>query len=166
MPVNWSKPALRDGFFIGALALLGFALLKDTRVVAAAVSQGLTLCIQVLLPSLFPFFVLSNLLVLSSVIQRLTPLFCRPMEALFHLPGSCAPVLLLGAVGGYPVGAKTVSALYQQRLCTREEALGTLRFCNNAGPAFLIGSIGGGLLNDTRLGMRLLFIHLLSAAVP
>lgn len=163
MPVNWSKPVLRDSFFIGMLALLGFALLRDTRTVAAAVSQGLTLCIQVLLPSLFPFFVLSNLLILSGAAEKLAPLFHRFMKRFFNLPGSCAPVLLLGAVGGYPVGAKTISALYQQRLCTREEALRALRFCNNAGPAFLIGSIGGGLLNDTRLGVRLYLTHLLAA---
>lgn len=163
MPVNWNKQTLRDGLLLAGLSLCGVGLLAWSRPVSAAITQGLNLCVQVLLPSLFPFFVVSALLVSSGAAQRLAPLLEQPMKKLFGLPGSCGAALLLGAVGGYPVGAKTVVSLCRQGLCNRAEGEKALRFCNNAGPAFLISAIGSGLLQDPRIGMKLYGVHLLSA---
>ena len=163
MPVNWCKRAFRDQLMPAALAACGVGLLFYSRPVSAAVAQALSLCVRVLLPSLFPFFVLSSLLVSLGVAQRLSPLLERPMRWLFGLPGSCAAAVLLGAVGGYPLGARTAATLYQQRQCSKEDVLRVLGFCNNAGPAFIISAVGGGLLGDTSTGVLLYGLHLLSA---
>lgn len=163
MPVNWNKQPLRDGLLLAVLFLCGVGLLAWSRPVSSAITQALTLCVQVLLPSLFPFFVVSALLVSSGAVQRLSPWLERPMRKLFGLPGSCGPALLLGAIGGYPVGARTVVSLCEQGLCSGTEGEKTLHFCNNAGPAFLISAIGTGLLQDAGLGLKLYGIHLLAA---
>lgn len=163
MPVNWCKRAFRDQLMPAALAACGVGLLFYSRPVSAAVVQAFSLCVRVLLPSLFPFFVLSSLLVSLGVAQRLSPLLERPMRWLFGLPGSCAAAVLLGAVGGYPLGARTAVTLYQQRQCSKEDALRVLCFCNNAGPAFIISAVGGGLLGDAGTGVLLYGLHLLSA---
>ena len=141
------------------LGCLGAGLLLYGKPVSAAVAQSLGLCTGVLLPTLFPFFVLSALLTHSCPFKERNRLTAR----LFGLPGAMAPALLLGAFGGYPVGARTVCQLYSQGRCTREQAEKALRFCNNAGPAFVLGAVGTGLLGDGRLGLRLWMIHLTSA---
>lgn len=148
---------------LGTLALCGLGLLLCGKQVAEATASALELCLFVLLPSLFPFFVLSSLLISSGVVQRLAPLLERPMQAVFGLSGSCAAPVLLGALGGYPIGARSTADLYLSGQCSLCEAMHLLRFCNNAGPAFLIGVVGGGLLQDPRTGVLLWLIHLFSA---
>lgn len=85
------------------------------------------------------------------------------MRQLFGLPGTCASALLLGWIGGYPVGANTAVQLYQSGQCSRDETLSLLRFCNNAGPAFLIAAFGGGMLQCSRYGVRIYCAQLLSS---
>ncbi len=159
MPVNRKVPALREKMSLVLLVGLGGGLLLYARPVSAAVSESLGLCVTVLLPTLFPFFVLSSLLTQSCAFKG----WGRLMEGLFGLPGAMAPALLLGAFGGYPVGARTVAQLYSQGRCSKEQAVKALKLCNNAGPAFVISAVGVGMLGDGRLGLRLWLIHLASA---
>ena len=163
MPVFSHKRCLIDSILLLLLAVCGTGLLLWSEAVSAVMVKTVYLCTQVLLPSLFPFFVLSSLLISSGIVQRIAPHLERMTQYLFGLPGSCAAAVLLGAVGGYPVGAKTAASLYQQGVCRKEDALTALRFCNNAGPAFLISAVGSGLLGDKRLGILLYGLHLISS---
>ena len=165
MPVNYKKQRLQDAFVLCGFLLCGAGLLCYSKAVSAAMTQALALCVQVLLPSLFPFFVLSSMVISTGVIQRLSPRLEKPFHWLFGLPGSFGAALLLGAAGGYPVGAKTIATLYQQGQCSKRDAEKALRFCNNAGPAFLISAVGASLLQDPHAGLKLYAVHVLSALI-
>ena len=165
MPVNYKKQRLQDAFILCGFLLCGAGLLCYSKAVSAAMTQALALCVQVLLPSLFPFFVLSSMFISTGIIQRLSPRLEKPFQWLFGLPGSFGAALLLGAAGGYPVGAKTIATLYQQGQCSRRDAEKALRFCNNAGPAFLISAVGASLLQDPHAGLNLYAVHVLSALI-
>jgi sporulation integral membrane protein YlbJ len=165
MPVNYKKQRLQDAFVLCGFLLCGAGLLCYSKAVSAAMTQALALCVQVLLPSLFPFFVLSSMVISTGVIQRLSPRLEKPFQWLFGLPGSFGAALLLGAAGGYPVGAKTIATLYQQGQCSKSDAEKALRFCNNAGPAFLISAVGASLLQDPHAGLNLYAVHVLSALI-
>ena len=143
------------------LALLGatLALLLYPQPAMEAARSGLRLCGDVIIPSLFPFFVLSSLVVelgLASCLGRLVEGLMRP---LFRVSGACASAVVLGFVGGYPVGAKTAIALYQSGQCTRAEAQRLLAFCNNSGPAFILGVVGAGVFASSRVGVLLCLAH-------
>ena len=146
-----------------SILIFAGALLRYPRAVSAAVQAGLALCASTIIPALFPFFVVTALLVQLGLIHPLERLFAPFMGPLFHLPGTCAAPLLAGLVGGYPTGAKTVADLYAQRLISRREAEHVLGFVNNCGPAFLLSYVGAGILGDSRAGVDLLLIHVLSA---
>ena len=161
--MKWRKLPVQDFLLLSLLAVCGAGLLVYSRPVSGAVTHAMQLCTGVLLPSLFPFLVLSTFLISTGIITVVTRLFDRPMYCLFGLPGCSSTAFFLGAIGGYPVGARTVSELYRQGLYSRKEAEQTLLFCNNIGPAFLIGVIGSTLLNDGFLGLKLYLIHLFSA---
>ena len=165
MPVNYKKQRLQDAFVLCGFLLCGAGLLCYSKAVSAAMTQALKLCVQVLLPSLFPFFVLSSMVISTGVIQRLSTRLEKPFQWLFGLPGSFGAALLLGAAGGYPVGAKTIATLYQQGQCSKRDAEKALRFCNNAGPAFLISAVGASLLQDPHAGLKLYAVHVLSALI-
>ena len=153
------KRALLWILLLGTMA----ALLVWSGPVRQAVQEGLALCGRSVIPSLFPFFVAAALLVSLGFAQWLGNLLEGFMRPLFGIGGNGAAALVLGLVGGYPVGARTAAELYRQGLCTRTEAERLLGFCNNCSPAFVVGILGQGIFGDSRAGAWLYLIHVLSA---
>ena len=124
-----SRQGVRDLFLGLGLLCATLALMFWPQEAMEAAREGLRLCYNVILPSLFPFFVLSALVVdlgLAGYLGRALEGLMRP---LFHVPGACASALVLGFVGGYPVGARTALSLYQKGMCTKTEAERLLSFC-------------------------------------
>ena len=139
------------------LMLLSLLLFPDQSVTAA--KDGVQLCLNVIIPSLFPFFVLSTLCVELGLIRALGSLAGPLMAPLFRVGGACAGAFLLGIVGGYPVGARTAIALYESGQCSRDEAERLMSFCNNSGPAFILGVVGAGIFSSSAAGLWLYGAH-------
>lgn len=106
---------------------------------AAGIKEGLALCMQVVVPALFPFIFLSILLN-SALIGRKIP-FLQPLCRLCGIPDGCEGLLLIGMIGGYPVGAQNIHLAYQCGTLHRNTANRLLGFFNNAGPAFIFGML-------------------------
>ena len=147
------------------LLFLSIFFIKNAGLCTALVAEGLNICISCVIPSLFPYMVLCALTVSCGLADYLGRLLSRPLSVLFALGGGCAAAIVLGAVAGFPMGAKTAIDSYKEGLCSREEAERVCLFCNNTGPAFLIGGIGIGLFGDSSIGVRLYLIQLISAAI-
>lgn len=151
--------------FVKTLALLSaivcLALSSDSAMQAAR--NAASTCFTILLPSLFPFFVLSRMLIASggaNVLGR----FCNwLMHPLFRINGNGAAAFLLGIISGYPVGAKTVTELYRKQALSKSEAENLLCFSNNSGPLFILGAVGIGMFSSQTVGLLLYAVHVLSA---
>lgn len=157
------KPRRRTGsnaFLILCGLLIWF--LADARRVRAAALEGLLLCGRSVIPALFPFMAASTMLVSLGFGEWAAPRLAGLMN-LYRLPGPAGSALLLGLVGGYPIGARTAAELYKKGSLTQEEAERLLGFCNNSNPVFLISVLGGGVFGSSRTGVYLWLIHLLSA---
>jgi sporulation integral membrane protein YlbJ len=154
-----SNRVLRDLLIGSALfwAVLGLLWFPEEAMEAA--QSGVTLCLNVIIPSLFPFFVLSTLLVDLGLCNYFGRALQWIMQPLFRVNGACASALALGFIGGYPVGARTAIALYEKKLCSRVEAERMLAFCNNSGPAFILGVVGAGVFSSSRIGIFLYLAH-------
>ena len=148
---------------IGLTLLFALLLLLYPAQASAAVGDGLLLCANTVIPSLFPFFVVVSLLGQLGFANWLQRLFAPLMGPLFRMDGVCVMPLMAGLLGGYPSGAKAAAELYEQNLLSRQEAQKLLGFCNNCGPAFLLGYVGAGVLGSSALGARLMVIHWASA---
>ena len=149
---------------IAAAVLLSAAMtacILDAKTASLAAAQAIRLCAQAVAPSLLPFLVLTRLFLCSAACQRLVRLAGPVMGPLFGLPPAAAPALVLGLLGGYPVGARTAGTLYTSGQLTRQEAERLLAFCSNAGPAFLFGILGGCL--GAKQAALVFALHLLSA---
>ena len=155
-----SKQSCRDVLLGLGLLLAALALVVWPGESMSAMKDGLSLCGNVILPSLFPFFVLSSLVVELGMSRYLGRLFQPVMAPLFRVNGSCAAALALGFVGGYPVGARTAISLYQNGQCSKTEAERLLAFCNNCGPAFILGVVGTGIFGSGLAGLLLYLGHL------
>ena len=153
------KQVLRDSVVLIALLTAALALVTAPTQAMTGAKNGLTLCCNVIIPSLFPFFVLSSLAVDLGLAAYLGRLLEGVMRPLFRVSGCCAMAVVLGFVGGYPLGAKTALELYRQGLCTKTETERLLAFCNNSGPAFILGVVGAGIFGSGQIGLLLYASH-------
>ena len=143
---------IRDRLPLLAVLCCFSALLLLPEVSAQAARDATLLCAQTLIPSLFPFFVLSSLLIACGASELLSALLSPLMRPLFGLSGAGAAALALGLCGGYPVGARTAAELVENGALSQEEGERLLTFCNNAGPGFLLGVCGAGVFSSSRAG--------------
>lgn len=154
-----SRSKYRDLILGLTLLCTGAALVFYPEQSMDAGRQGLQLCANVIIPSLFPFFVLSSLVVELGMARYLGQALERLMWPLFRVGGVGASALVLGLVGGYPVGAQTAIKLYEKNLCSKDETQRLLSFCNNSGPAFILGVVGAGVFGSGAIGLLLYLSH-------
>ncbi len=145
-------------FLLFAILLVIFS---SSNLIAA--KSGLKLWALSVVPSLFPFFIATNLLNHTKLVNYFSKFFNKIMRPLFNVPGEASYAFILGLISGYPVGAKIVSSLKNANLCTKDEAERMLCFTNNSGPLFIIGTVGISLFSNSAIGFLLLFTHILAS---
>ena len=84
------------------------------------VLKGIRLSVYTVIPSVFPFMVLSSMIVGYGVFDRITVL-SRPFERLFRVNKNGLCAFLCGILCGFPLGAKCASEAYTQGLLTKDE---------------------------------------------
>ncbi len=152
-----------QSFFSLLAVVFTLLLVINPSTAMESAEQALNLCVRIVIPSLFPFFICSRLLIDFGVAQFCSRFLSPWTRKLFGVPGSGATAIILGILSGYPIGAATAVELYEQGTCTKTEAERLLTFCNNAGPMFILGSVGIGMLHDRQFGVLLYLSHLFSA---
>ena len=102
--------------------LVMMLLILDSRHVFTDAAEGVDICTRTVIPSLFPFFVLS--IYLTGTIS-----------------GSSAvkSILISGFLGGYPVGAQSAAEAYRSGKVSSATANRLIMFCSQTGPSFLFG---------------------------
>lgn len=118
--------------------------------------DGILLCLGVLVPSLFPFFILSSFLAETGILDCLTPVLDPVAKILLGTRGVCLVPVILSLVGGYPVGARATAALYDKGSISKSEAKRLSCICCSAGPGFLVTFVGVSMLLSKDSGIILL----------
>lgn len=151
--------------FFSLAAVIAFIILffVETADMTDGVRNGLLLCGETVIPSLFPFMVISDYLVRSGLSDCLGSRFSTVMQKLFHLPGCAACVLIMGLFGGFPVGSRMTSQLYENGRLSQAQAKRMLLFCVNSGPAFTIGAIGISMLSSKKCGIVIFLSQILTS---
>jgi len=125
----------------GTAAAAGMlVLILDSRTALNGAAQGLDLCIRTVIPSLFPFILLSNLL--TGAFSGIPLRILGPLGRLFSMPKGTEALLIPAFLGGYPVGAQCIGSAYAAGRLKKQDAQRMLAFCSNAGPSFLFGMVG------------------------
>lgn len=124
----------------GIVASIGMlVLILDGKTALDGAQKGVELCIRTVIPSLFPFFLLS-ILVTGTFTGGKLALF-RFFGKLFHIPEGAESILIPAFLGGYPVGAQCIAEACRSGQLDKTSGERMLAFCNNAGPAFLFGMV-------------------------
>ncbi len=139
--------------------------LVNSEQAAEAVRRGIGMCVQSVIPSLFPMIFLSQYLIKSGGAAEIGKLLNKPTKVLFGLPGVCGVALLTGMVGGFPAGARAAETLTESGTLTQKQGqrLATIAFCS--GPGFTIGMVGAELYKNKSAGLLILTAQIISSII-
>ena len=118
---------------------------------------------SVLIPSLLPFLLISDLIITTNVSNYFNKIFGFIISKIFKVPKKSSICIILGFICGYPNGAKSVISLYEEKQISHNTAKKLLAFTNNCNPVFLISSVGIAIFSDIYAGIVLLLANYISA---
>ncbi len=151
-------------YLIAILLLTGLMISRGEDAIIYA-KDAMYLCSSMIIPSLFPFFICSGLLIYSGFCQSISRIFAPVMKPLFNVNPNGSSAFVLGIISGYPLGAVTACQLYESHYISKSETERLLAFCNNSGPLFLLSSVGIGLYMGLDIGIILYAAHILGAVL-
>lgn len=132
---------------------------------SASAADGLRMCAELIIPSLFPFFVATKLIGELGISQGLGRLFAPACRRLFNVSGSGGTAFIIGITAGYPMGAAYIASMREKNEISKSEAERLIIFCNNSGPSFIIGAAGVGVFNSSSAGLFLYAVHIIAAVL-
>ncbi len=141
-----------------------FLLLRFPETAGQGISDGVDVCLGTLIPSLYPFLILSSLVINLNITALFEKYLSRPTEVFFKLPGKCMSIILLSLIGGFPVGGKMTKEMYERGELTVSQAKRLLMFCVCPGPAFTISSVGFYMLGSKKAGL-IIYISLIMSSI-
>ncbi len=103
--------------------------------------NGILLWFNIIVPTLLPFIIVSNLIINLKLTTYIAKLFYPILHRLFAVTRNGCYVIIIGLLTGFPVGAKACSDLVKNKMLSKEEGQYLLTFCNNASPMFIISYI-------------------------
>ena len=123
-------------YTVFSISQICFLLLYPPEALAAS-KEGMQLWLNVLLPVLLPFLILTGILIHTNMAGKLL----QPVEVIWNkvlgVSAAGAYAVIVGALCGYPVGAKITSDLYENHQISESEAKYLLTFTNHASPVFV-----------------------------
>lgn len=136
----------------GGMAILLF----NAKEASKGAVSGLNLCAETVIPSLFPFMVISSYMIKSgalSVLGKRTEKIC---SLLFDLPKQAGAIFVMSLISGYPVGPAMIMQELRRGALTQNQGKRMLLFCVNPGPAFVVNMVGVSMLGSKKAGVILL----------
>lgn len=155
------KSKIKYAFLCLALLSFGAALIILPERYVNCCFAGFAMWAECVLPSLFPFMVITLLFVKTGIAERASLPLARAMKKI-KLPPAAAACLVMGACSGYPAGSRIILEYYESGSLTKSDCRKLNYLCTTSGPLFIIGSVGYKMFGDKILGLKLLCAHLVS----
>lgn len=146
-----------------AVAASFFMLLLMPDVAIDYMKRGLQLCASSVVPSLFPFMIISEIIVSSGMGKSISRFITPVTKKLFGVGEGGACAFLLGSLCGFPIGARAAAAMYDSGDVSDDELCRVMTFCNNPSPAFVISTVGASILGRRDVGAVIYASVVLSA---
>ncbi|MEW8955051.1 sporulation integral membrane protein YlbJ [Clostridium sp.] len=147
------------------LTLITIYFILNPNLIIESSKNGAKLFFNNLFPTLFPFLVITELLILyggvSIYSKTLGPLICKPLK----LPSQCSLTLVINFLCGYPLGAKYSCHLYEEKLINKDTFKRLLNIASSTNPLFIIGAVSSSMLKLPRVGFYLLIANYLSCFI-
>ena len=113
------------------------------------------------LPMLLPFFIFTRIIV--SICPPKKSVLDKPFKKFYNTQNGSFLIFFLSVISGYPMGAKLISNMYENKYIDNDDALSTLSFCSISGPMFMIGTVGVSIFHSYKTGLIIMIANLLAS---
>ena len=155
--VKFAVPALLLTMIAGAI------IIYPERYISCCLN-GFIMWAECVLPSLFPFMVITLIMIKSGFAERIS-LPLKRVTGLFNLPPASAVCLIISLCSGYPAGSRCLLEFYESGCLSARDMKKLSILCSTSGPLFIIGSVGVRMFGDKSAGLKMLLAHFLSVIV-
>ncbi len=156
------KKKLNNILIIIGTILIFYLIIFRKMLVSSSISYSLNIWIKNLLPTLFPFFIISDILINYNIMAYIPSFFKKSCQAVFNITEGMLQILVLSMISGFPSNARNAKTMYLDGKLTVDEANHILIFSHFANPVFILTTIGIFFFNNQKLGIILLIVHYLS----
>lgn len=141
------------------LLSIAFFILTESKAVMEAVLFSFQIWKNNIFPSLFPFFLLSELLIQYGFVEFLGELLKPVMNRIFRISNQAAFIFVMSIISGFPSNAKYTKALLEEHKINEKEATKILTFTHFSNPLFILGTVSITFLGNREVGFLILFCH-------
>lgn len=155
------KKILVSLLYITLICIICIEVLINSEVVLNSVKLSFSIWQNNIFPSLFPFFIIGNILISLGFPNILGEVFKNITYKLFKINKNGAFVIILSMLSGFPSSAKYIKELYLKGELNDKEATKLLTFTHFSNPLFVLGTVSCVFLNKPELGIPILVSHYL-----
>lgn len=156
------KKIIVNIFIITTLLFIVSQMLLNSEIIILAVKDSLNVWKNNLFPSLFPFFIISSLLINYGFVEIISEIFKPITKTLFKTSSNSSFIIFMSMISGIPSNAKYISELLDRNMITDKEANKLILFTQYSNPLFILGTIGTTLLKNNKLSFFILVSHYFS----
>jgi len=155
------RKILNIGIIISTLFILYQVIVKKA-LVYNSINYALNIWVNNLIPTLFPFFIISDILINYNFTSYIPKIFRDMCKYLFNITDNMITILILSIISGFPSNARNTRILYDKGLITLDEANHILIFSHFSNPLFILTTVAIFFFNNKNIGIILLISHYLS----
>ncbi len=144
---------------MAVLLSIAFFILTESKAVMEAVLFSFQIWKNNIFPSLFPFFLLSELFIQYGFVEFLGELLKPIMNRIFRISNHTAFIFVMSIISGFPSNAKYTKALLDEHKINEKEATKILTFTHFSNPLFILGTVSITFLGNREIGFLILFCH-------
>lgn len=154
---------VKNLLFLSLILCLLVGIIKYPEISIDSAYDGLLTWFNIVLPSLFPFFIISEILIEIGFVSFTGKCLQPIMSPMFNVSGEGAFPFSMSIISGYPIGAKVASSLREKGIITKTEAERVVCFSSTSGPLFMLGAVAIGMLNNSSAAPLIMYPHYLGA---
>ena len=143
------------------IVVIFLSLLITPNIITTEILEALKVFINTLFPSIFPFFLASDLLISYNFPITLNKYLKQVTKRIFHVEGASSFVIIMSMLSGFPSGAKYIRTLLDKNLINIDEANYLITFTHFANPLFVL-TVTKGIFKDIKLSYIILICMYLS----
>lgn len=139
--------------------------IKNSDLASEEVRKALNLCSKMLIPSLFPLTIISEIATETGAVRRLTGRISKPVSYILGVDESATTPYFLGVLGGYTASCKSAILLYRSGRISKQDCESVIALSNMPSLAFLTGFVGSGIFKSSTVGWILWLCTVLSTLI-
>ena len=150
------KNKILDLIIVISFVILLFSVLLNKQLVFDTITYSLNIWVNTLIPSMFPFFVISDVLINYNITKYIPKFIINIFSKIFNINKECVTIFFLSLISGFPSSARNIKNYYEKKLITLEEANHILLFTHFSNPVFILTTVAIFFLNNEKYANRII----------